>query len=146
MAKALPMALKSKGHDIVIMMPCYGKISGWRYFPVVAELEMQSGQSQNGISYKIREGNIEGIKVWLVDYEYYFNRNNLYGENNTAYQDNGERFAFFSAACLEAVLALNFCPDIIHCNDWHTSLTPLILSVKYQNNEFFRNTRNRIFE
>ena len=140
-AKALPMALKQKGHEVVIMMPCYGKINGWRYFPVVAELVMQNGIPQNNISYKIREGNIDGIRVWLVDYEYYFNRNNLYGENNTAYQDNGERFAFFSAACLEAVLAMNYCPDIIHCNDWHTSLTPLILSVKYQNNEFYKNTR-----
>ncbi len=140
-AKALPTALHSLGHDFIIVMPCYAKINGWRDFPVIANLTMSNQQNEKTINYCVRESKLGEVKVWFIDYEYYFNRNNLYGENNVAYGDNGERFAFFSEACLEAAKALNFKPDIIHCNDWHTALTPMILKLRYTTDPFFTDTR-----
>ena len=44
------------------------------------------------------------------------------------YQDDGERFAFLSKATLEMIKHIDFKPDIIHCNDWHTG--PLCMMLK----------------
>lgn len=143
-SKALPLELSKQGHDLRIMLPCYSKIPGWFDFPVIAELTMTNSQNNGQINYKVREAHLENIIVWLIDYEYYFNRNNLYAENNEAYQDNGERYAFFTAATFQTCMHLNFKPQIIHCNDWHTALAPMILRLKYTNEEFFKDTRSVI--
>ncbi len=68
----------------------------------------------------------------------------MYAENNQAYTDNGERFAFFSAACLDMLPKLGFQPDIVHANDWHTGLVPFLLKHRYGNEAFFANTRSVI--
>ncbi len=142
-AKALPLELKKRGHDIRIMLPCYSKISNFEQFPVIAELILSNNQNNGEIAYRVREAKLQDeITVWLIEHEYYFARNNLYAEHNQAYQDNGERFAFFTAACLQTVEHLNFQPDILHCNDWHTALGPMLLSLRYGNQGFFKNTRS----
>ncbi|MEG1858572.1 MAG: glycogen synthase, partial [Pseudoflavonifractor sp.] len=41
--------------------------------------------------------------------------------------DDGERFAFFSRAVVEAAEHLDFHVDILHCNDWQTALVPIYL-------------------
>ena len=70
----------------------------------------------------------KGVTYYFLDSEKYFYRNQLYGDN-----DDCERMAFFSKACLEACLYLDgFDPDIIHCNDWHTALVPVYLREFYQ--------------
>ena len=45
--------------------------------------------------------------------------------------DDGERFAFFSRACLDAMLAIEFIPEIIQCNDWQCGLIPVYLKAVY---------------
>ncbi len=68
------------------------------------------------------------VTCYFLDNEYYFNRANIYGEF-----DDGERVAFFSKAVLETLLHLtDFMPDVIHCNDWHTSLIPIYLNETYR--------------
>ena len=68
------------------------------------------------------------VTYYFVDNEYYFKRDNIYGEF-----DDGERVAFFSKAVLESLLHLSdFMPDIIHCNDWHTALVPIYLNEQYK--------------
>ena len=68
-----------------------------------------------------------GVTYYFIDNEYYFKRDGVYGE-----YDDGERIAFFAKAILESILHMpDFMPDIIHCNDWHTALTPVYLREKY---------------
>ena len=64
----------------------------------------------------------DGVTYWFVDNEYYFKRANIYG-----HYDDGERFAYFSRAVVEAVGYLNWHPDVLHCNDWQTALVPIYL-------------------
>ena len=59
--------------------------------------------------------------------EYYFKRDNLYG-----YYDDAERFAFFSKAAMEMLNYIDFDPDIVHANDWHTALVPVYLNTFYR--------------
>ena len=68
----------------------------------------------------------EEIDFYFIDSDRYFNRDGLYG-----YGDDGERFAYFDFAILEALKVINFFPDVIHLNDWQTGLIPYILKSNY---------------
>ena len=72
--------------------------------------------------------------VYFIDNEYYFGRDGLYG-----YLDDGERYAYFSKAVLEAMAALEFIPDIIQSNDWQTAMVPVYLNANYR--DTFPNTK-----
>ena len=75
-----------------------------------------------------------GLTYYFLDNEYYFKRFNVYGEF-----DDGERIAFFSKALLEAIQHMDdFAPDILHCNDWHTALSPVFLREFYMQAEKYR--------
>jgi starch synthase len=78
------------------------------------------------------------VPVYFVDQPEYFDRDDpaagrgLYqqtmpGGYKSDYPDNAERFTFFSRACLEAIPALGFVPDVVHANDWQTGLVPVYL-------------------
>ena len=75
----------------------------------------------------IFEAHRDGVIYYLLDNEYYFKRGAIYG-----HYDDAERFAFFARAVLEIIPYIDFKPDIIHCNDWQTALTPVYY------NEFYR--------
>lgn len=75
----------------------------------------------------------KGVTFYFLDNERYFKRNiNQYG-----YDDDNERFAFFSKAVLETLQLTKFEPEIIHCNDWQTSLIPVYLKTSQFNQEFY---------
>ena len=62
------------------------------------------------------------LQYYFIDNEYYFYRDGCYG-----HYDDGERFAFYSKAILEALQYLDWYPDVIHANDWQTALVPVFL-------------------
>lgn len=78
------------------------------------------------------EAKLNGVIYYLLDNQYYFKRPGLYG-----HYDDAERFAFFSRAVLEMLPHIGFKPDIIHCNDWQSGLTPLYYSLYYATREGF---------
>jgi len=75
-------------------------------------------------------GFMDGLRCYFVEPHSphnFFNRGLFYGN-----ADDGERFAFFTRAALEFMLKANKHPDIIHCHDWQTALTPVLLYEIYQ--------------
>ncbi|HHX68740.1 MAG: glycogen synthase GlgA [Miniphocaeibacter sp.] len=116
-AGSLPLEIKRQGHDIRVVLPLYGKIP----------LEYKSKMNYIGYFYVdlgnaheyagIMELEHEGVKFYFIDNERYFNRDNIYGEG-----DDGERFLFFSKACVQLPKIIGFKPDVIHSNDWHTAM------------------------
>ena len=78
---------------------------------------------------RVRESRLPSsdVPVYLIDQPGYFDRDGLYGDGVTDYDDNCERFVFFDRAVLEAIRALHLEPDVIHCNDWQTGLIPVYL-------------------
>ena len=94
----------------------------------MAEFRVQLGwRQQYGAVFKL-PGRADGVQVYFLDNEYYFGGRpgQIYGD-----LDDGERFAFFSRGCLDAMAALDFIPDIIQCNDWQTGLIPVYLKALY---------------
>jgi starch synthase len=68
----------------------------------------------------------EGIPVYFIDNEHYFGHAIYCGGNF-----EGEQYAYFSRAVIEALPVIGFKPDIIHVNDWHTAMIPLLLKTQY---------------
>ncbi len=84
----------------------------------------------------IFEAKHNGVIYYLIDNQYYFKRDTIYG-----HYDDAERFAFFSRAVLEIIPHIDFKPDIIHCNDWQTALTPVYYSAMYANSPGYENIK-----
>lgn len=142
-ARALPHALSSQGNHVTVVVPYYRQIAEKHDAPVVLESELVIDDMQT-IGYAVRELSLDGVRIWALDCYVYYYRPELYAENNEGYQDNAERFAFFSAASLDLVKKLNFRPDVVHCNDWHTGLVPFLLKTRYAEDTFFAKTKSLI--
>lgn len=82
------------------------------------------------------EAKYNGVIYYLLDNQYYFKRQGLYG-----HYDDAERFAFFSRAVLEMLPYIGFKPDVIHANDWQAALVPVYYSLFYANREGFENIK-----
>ena len=123
----LPPALYKLGHDIRVIMPKYSCTSkaGKRMQALKVGLELP-GFSQKGTLFQSEL--TDSVPVYLIEHDgYYYNREHIYGEPGSDYPDSLERFAYFFRVILEAAQKLDFKPDIIHCNDWHTGLIPVYL-------------------
>ncbi|MDR3313384.1 MAG: glycogen synthase [Oscillospiraceae bacterium] len=86
----------------------------------------------------IFEAKANGVIYYLLDNQYYFKR----GKQIYGYYDDAERFAFFARAVLEILPHLEgWKPDIIHCNDWQTALTPVFQAAFYGKSEYYQSIR-----
>ena len=129
--EALPSALaRIAGNEVVLFLPYYHKIKTNTAYMVerVAEIRVQLGWRQQYCGIMKLTNRNDGVQVYFLDNDYYFGARTgaIYGD-----MDDGERFAFFSRGCLDAMIALNFIPEIIQCNDWQTACIPIYLKAMY---------------
>ena len=132
---SLPKALAKKENlDISVILPLYSNISEEfkKKFKFLTNFNVSVGwrwQYAGVFTYEY-----EGVKFYFIDNEYYFKRDgNIYG-----FYDDGERFAFFSRAALDAIARLDIYPDVLHCNDWQTAASIIFLKGMYYGDEKFR--------
>ncbi len=129
--EALPSALsRISGNEVVLLLPYYKKIKENPLYEVesVMHFDVQLGWRQQYAGLMRLKKREDGVTVYFIDNDYYFGARSgpIYGDG-----DDGERFAFFSKACLEALAHLEFIPDVIQCNDWQTALVPVFLKAQY---------------
>lgn len=138
-AGSLPQALRQRLVGCRVVMPLYEDIpqnlrEGMRFLTSLS-VPVAWRRQYCGI-FEARSG---GVIYYFVDNQYYFKRHGLYG-----HYDDAERFAFFSRAILEMLPYIDFKPDIIHCNDWQTSMVPTYYSIFYANNDWYRGIKTVI--
>jgi len=123
---SLPRALERLGLRLSLIMPAYRSIlqddfrledTGIRFAVPI------SHRKEEGILLKADTGN--GIVVYLIRADRYFDRDHLYTTPEGDYPDNAERFIFFARAILE-VLKLDP-PSILHAHDWQSALSVVFL-------------------
>ncbi|NDB76114.1 MAG: glycogen synthase GlgA [Verrucomicrobia bacterium] len=129
MVGALGKALAAAGHEVAIFTPLYrgirGRFTGLR--PTDWSINVPLGDTW------VRAQVValplgERLTVYFVDQPDYFDRLALYGENNTDYPDNPQRFIFFSKAVVQfAHLQPDGPFDIVHVHDWQAGLVPALL-------------------
>lgn len=133
---ALPKALQALGHDVRLVMPRYRQVDPNRFHlqPILGAIPVSMGSYQVQVS--VCRGEIgDHIPVYMIDAPRYFDRENIYG-----YTDDGERFILLCRAALETMQTLNWSPDVVHCNDWHTGIVPNWMHTIYRDDPFFANT------
>ena len=126
---ALAKALASYGHNVSVFLPGYRAAlehhaaSGAEKVLGI-QVEM-GGEFHRG--HVLRLAVARGPTVYFICKDEYFDRRHAYGTSESDYEDNAERFIFFSRAVVESMRMLKLNADVVHCHDWQTGLLPLFL-------------------
>ncbi len=145
---ALGRAIADLGCSVAVFLPRYADLA----LPEGSELELVArievpvdGEDHPGLVYRLRHpAHPTHYHHFFIGNETYFGRPGIYNDPATGepFADNAERFIFFSRACLEAMRAIAYVPDVIHANDHQTALVPAFLRTLYAEDAFFQMTAN----
>ncbi len=144
--RKLPQAMQEKGMEIRILVPRFGLINERknRLHEVVrlSGINISVGEEEKPLVIKVASIPAAKLQVYFIDNEDYFKRKFVFNDNEDKfYDDNDERIVFFCKGVLETVKKLGWTPDIVHCNDWMTSLIPLYIKTTYKNDPIFQNAK-----
>jgi starch synthase len=137
---ALPQALAALGHQVDVLVPRYRMTKPG---PVVPEAANITIPIASGFRFAaVQQGSVsKGLRHYLIDCPEFFDREGLYqAPDGTDYPDNPARFGGFCLAGVEFLKRRPDPPDILHCHDWQTALTPIYLRKLYTHDSFFRRT------
>jgi starch synthase len=134
-AGALPKALSEHGGETIVLLPRYDQVNG----------KLLGGQAIENVPVEWRgeirptrfqQSAAAGAPAYLIEAPEYFSRPAIYG-----YQDDHERFAFFSRAALALFKHLDWQPDIIHANDWPCGFAVVEARARRRYDQFYQPTR-----
>lgn len=127
---ALPLALEKIGVDVSLFVPRYG---------CAREEGFKIEKVRERVAHTIFGKN---VKVYFIEDEHLFGRDEVYGDSNGDYEDNLERFQHYCAHVLEFLKQHKIKVDILHCHDWHAALIPVYLKERYASDPFFAKTKS----
>lgn len=139
---ALPRQLNALGHDVRIFMPLYSGIDRNKYSLHAVEglrdIAMALGTLE--FRFSLLKATLPDSKspIYLIDCPAAFDRASLYTDGD----DEHLRFLVLQRAALDSCQRLKFAPHILHCNDWHTALMPLMLKTHYAWDRLFADTKS----
>ena len=134
---ALPKALQALGVEPALVIPNYEGVGEAYKNAMETVYEGSMDLSWRNQYLGVKKLVQDGIPVYFIDNEYYFKRDKLYG-----YDDDAERFAYFSKAALAMLHYIDFKPDVIHTNDWHTGLLGAYLKEDFMQDPYFQGMKN----
>lgn len=124
-AGSLPKALKKLGVEIAIVIPAYKVIDFQKWkIEKISSYNLQFGEIQEEVNLLKTLLSESSIPVFLLQNHY------LDEGGETAFAGTREEvstYTFFSKAIVEFIKTNFFVPKLIHCNDWHTGIIPLLL-------------------
>jgi starch synthase len=130
MVSGLSRELELRGNAVEVILPKYAHLRYsdiWDLQPSHHDLWVP--WYEGAVRCTVWFGHANGRKCFFIEPHSpagFFSRDRLYG-----YDDDAERFAFFSKAALEFLLQAHKRPDIVHCHDWQTGLVPVLLYEQY---------------
>ena len=129
-AGSLPGELKKLGADVRLMLPRYESPSGQKS-KVKMSFPVPLGSKDERVH--LLEIDSQQVPVYMIYNDRYFgHREHVYGFN-----DDPQRFVFFSRAVISAVSHMTWRPDVIHVNDWHTCPIPTWIDIYGRDHEPF---------
>ncbi len=124
-AGALPQALSALGHDVKTVMPSYRMIeedTRWVREKKLNDFSVAVGATTKQATY--HEMIHEGSTIGLIGTDEWFTKS---VNSETVYQPGGTQHLFFSRAVMQVMESLDWIPDVVHCNDWHTGFLPVLI-------------------
>ena len=123
---ALPKTLASLGVDVRVMIPKHSVIKAQRQdeLETISTSTLTLGWRSKYLGIQTLEE--DGIIYYFIDNEDFF--------GDAVYRGGDaeiEQYLFFCKAVCEALLLIDFDPDILHLNDWHTGMVPMLIKTQY---------------
>eukprot|EP00897_Mesotaenium_endlicherianum_P001200 jgi/Mesen1/11080/ME000990S10437 len=133
-------ALWRKGQTVEVILPRYGFVgeSGVEALQRVPS-DFRSFFDGQWHTNHIWTTVVEGIPVTLIEPQHpagFFSRPEMYN-----YEDDVERFTYFSRAALDYLVRVSKSPDIIHAHNWHTAAVAPLFWDLYCHQPGFGDTR-----
>jgi starch synthase len=121
---SLPNALMETGnYEVRRVMPLHKTMKVQTKY--ITDFPVPMERSYETCVLKTEEEDKETV-TYFIDNARYFYRDTIYG-----HEDDGFRFFFFCKAVIEMLKRIDFLPDIIHTNDWHTGFLPLLIKKEF---------------
>ncbi len=141
---SLPKYLERMGHEIAIFTPLHGCIDQSKYdIKEIPNSRLTINYSFGEYYFTLKMAKLPGTKInvfFLENSKYFSPFKEVYPRGIDQRYEH-ERFIAFSHAVIEYAKLLNFKPDIIHSNDWHTAMIPIYMKVNYNQDPFFEKTK-----
>jgi len=127
--QGLPAALQARGHEVSVVLPCYQGLRENAALAVKAtSVQIPVAVGSNRSEAEILQATApNGVQLFLVRRDEYYDRPEIYGADGRSYEDNAERFIYFSRAVMELARRIVPPPDILHVHDWQTALVPVLV-------------------
>lgn len=133
----LPQAMGEQGCEIRTFMPRWGIINERRN--QLHEVIRLSGMNiiiddtDHPLIIKVASIQAARMQVYFIDNDDYFHKRGMLADDKGAeYPDNAERAIFYARGVLETVKKLRWCPDIVYCQGWMSSIVPLYIKTAYR--------------
>ncbi len=141
-AGVLPKHLHELGHDVRVFMPLYSSMGNFanQATPLDVARHVPLALGSHRYWYSLLEARLpnSSVPLYLVHCPEVYDRPSIY----TSGVDEHLRFLVLQRAALDGCQRMQFAPDVVHCNDWHTALIPLLLKSVYAWDGLFSATRS----
>jgi len=147
-SKFIPINLQKDNHDIRLTSAKYGFISERKY-TLREVIRLREINTKIGDGVEIASAKSAFIPKTRVQV-YFMEHDNLFqpltpllykAKNGRPLPDNADRFGFFSKMSLEMLVNLFWSPNLIICNDWHSSFVPIIYKQLFSSQDFYRDIK-----
>ncbi|MGC2692568.1 MAG: glycogen/starch synthase, partial [Desulfobaccales bacterium] len=129
---ALAQSLVTLGHEVDVVLPLYRQVQESGRVLTDTGHTLSIPLSWKTLPAQIFTAETEPhLKFYFIAQDALFNRDGLYGTPYGNFEDNAERFIFFSRAVVEMVEELKMDSDVCHCHEWQTGLVPVYLRTLY---------------
>lgn len=127
--EGLPPALQKRGHEVSIVLPCYrGLREDPKLAPRTTGVQISVSVGPRRLDAELLQARApNGVQLFLVRRDEYFDRSGIYGADGQDYEDNAARFIYFSRAIVELARRVLPPPEILHVHDWQTALVPVFV-------------------
>lgn len=137
-AGSLPNALLELGEDLDVKLVIpFHTVIRTENLDIKREAVFTIPRAGGEVSVEVFRTDHKGLPVYLISGDPFSKATRVY-ETDAAV--DGEKFVFFSMAALELARRMDWSPDIVHANDWHTAAA-LYGIHEMQADPFWKNTK-----
>jgi len=132
----LGSSLARGGQRVSVVLPLYRQVKEQEHDLTSTGIRLSIPLSLKTLEAEVYHAALKpDLDFYFIAQDSLYDRDCLYGTCYGDFQDNAERFIFFSRAVVEMVEALEMDFDVCHCHDWQTGLVPVYSRTLYRDRQ-----------